>query len=56
MPFQRIRGRQVFRLIAALALGAMLAGCGKCGPWFGPYAGAGSDVPTSCHSDAPPPR
>jgi len=47
---------KVLRLAVALLLGLALAGCGKCGPWFGPYPAAGGDVSMSCHGDAPVPR
>jgi hypothetical protein len=47
---------KVSRLLAVLAFGLTLAGCGKCGPEFWPFRVDSGEAPLSCRSDAPQPR
>lgn len=46
------RGARALRLLAVLAMGTMLAACGRCGD----FLPSGQSQIGACHSDSPPPR
>jgi hypothetical protein len=43
---------RALRLLCVLALGTMLAACGRCGD----FLGSSQSQIDACHSDAPPPH
>ena len=48
----RARSAKVCRIALLIVLGAMLAGCDKCGDWFSPIRGESQ----TCRDQAPKPQ
>lgn len=42
------------RLVLMIVLGALLAGCDKCGDWWSPMRGQGLGDTQACREQAPP--
>jgi hypothetical protein len=50
------RAWAIGRMAAMIVLGAVLAGCDKCGDWWSPMRGQGPGDTQACREQAPPPQ